>query len=110
MYTKSIIQQRIEAFQIKNDFRLALENLMNKYTIDDSVFVYNNGLKEIVEGYFIENGEYTDLATAISECDVNTMGIRVVENKFYIGSIHNKISECEDNKPIFDIKRLENIR
>ena len=39
MYTKSIIQQTIEALRAKDNFRAAIESLMEKYNIEDSVFV-----------------------------------------------------------------------
>ena len=42
MYTKSIIQQTAENLKLKDNFRMALENLMEKYNIEDSVFIYKN--------------------------------------------------------------------
>ena len=48
MYTKSIIQQRIEELHEKDSFRIAIESLMEKYNIEDSVFVFKNGnMREI---------------------------------------------------------------
>ena len=111
MYTKNIIQQTIEKLQEKNSFRIAIENLMEKYNIEDSVFVFRNGnMREVVEGYFATNTDYNNLSEAISDCDPRTMGIRVMGDKFQVGTIHNRISECEENKKVFDLQRLENVR
>ena len=44
MLTKSKIQLLKEHYAIANDYREGLENLMNKYLIEDSVFVYKNGI------------------------------------------------------------------
>lgn len=111
MFTKSIIQQTVEAMQIKNDFRAAIENLMEKYNIEDSVFAFYDGsMHEIVEGYFVTEKEFTNLNEAVSACDINTMGIRVMGNQFQVGTVHSKISECATDKKVFDLKRLENIR
>lgn len=111
MFTKSIIQQTVEAMQLKSDFIVALENLMDKYYIEDSVFVLKNGsLREVVEGYFVTEKEFDNINEAISECDVTNMGIRVMRDTFQIGTIQSKISECAPDKKVFDLKRLENIR
>jgi hypothetical protein len=111
MYTKSIIQQTIEKLQEKDSFRIALENLMDKYTIEDSVFIFRNGnMREVVEGYFVTTNEYVDIAEAISDCDIKTMGIRVMGDKFQVGTIHARISECANDKTVFDLQRLENVR
>lgn len=112
MYTKSIIQQTVETMRAKDNFRTAIEQLMEKYNIEDSVFVLKNGfMHEVVEGYFVTENEYTDLSEAMSSCDINTMGIRVIGNTFQTGKIYNRLSECADtNKNVFDLKRLEDVR
>lgn len=112
MYTKSIIQQTVEALRVKENYRAAIENLMERYNIEDSVFVLKNGfLHEAVSGYFAVENIYDSLEKAVSECDMNTMGIRVMNNKiFQTGKIHRNISECDEDKAIFDLDRLEDIR
>lgn len=112
MNTKSIIQQIFEAFQLKNTFKIALEKLMDKYTIEDSVFLFKNGtLHEATEGYFEVEKEFDSLNEAISNCNVHTNGIRVTNNsKFTVGSIRKTISECNSEAQVFDLDRLENIR
>lgn len=112
MYTKSIIQQTVETMRAKYNFRTAIEQLMEKYNIEDSVFVLKNGfMHEVVEGYFVTENEYTNLAEAMSNCDINTMGIRIMGESFQTGKIYSRLSECADaNKKVFDLKRLEDVR
>ena len=111
MYTKSIIQQRIEAIRAKDDYRMALESLMDKYTIEDSVFVYRNGkLFEATEGYFNVESIYDSLERAISECDMTTMGIRVVNNKrFETGKLYKSLLECNNDNQTLDLYSLKSI-
>lgn len=111
MYTKSIIQQTIESLRFKDNFRIALENMMEKYNIEDSVFIMKNGfLHEAVDGYFVVENNYEDLAEAISACDMRNMGIRILGGIFQTGKIYNRISECEPGKKVFDLSRLEDVR
>ena len=111
MFTKSIIQQTVEAMQVKNNFKIAIEQLMEKYNVEDSVFVFYEGsIHEVVEGYFVTENEYDNLNDAISECNINTMGIRIMGNNFQTGTIHTKISECAEDKKVFDLRRLQSVR
>ena len=111
MYTKSIIQQTVEAMQAKAAFKNSIEALMEKYNIEDSVFAFHNGtMHEVVEGYFVTEKEFDNISEAISACDINSMGIRVMGNNFQVGTLHNKISECTSDKKVFDLKRLECVR
>jgi hypothetical protein len=112
MYTKSIIQQTVETIRAKENFRSAIEQLLEKYNIEDSVFVLKNGfMHEVVEGYFVTENEYESLDEAMSNCDINTMGIRIIGNIFQTGKLYNRLSECADsNKKVFDLKRLGDVR
>lgn len=111
MYTRSVIQQIAENVKAKDNFKVAIMQLMEKYNIEDSVFILKNGfLHEVVEGYFATEAEFNNLNEAISACDINTMGIRVMGNSFQTGKVHNRLSECADDKKVFDLKRLEDIR
>jgi hypothetical protein len=84
---------------------------MEKYNIEDSVFIFKNGnMREVVEGYFATTAEYDNLAEAISDCDPYTMAIRVIGENFQVGTIHNSISECTNNSKVFDLQRLEIVR
>ena len=113
MYTKSIIQQNVELLNAKNNFRTAIESLMNKYIIEDSVFVTHKSgnIYEVTKGYFVTENEYNNLQEAISACDINNMGIRVKNNEiFQIGTLHLSLNECDENKNVFDLNHLETVR
>ena len=110
MYTKSTIHQIREGFEIANNFRNSLNDIMEKYTIEDSVFIFrNNQLFEATSGYFECCNEYDNIMDAVRDCygNYNTMGIRVIDNKtFETGKIYKTISECNHEKKILDIDCL----
>ena len=112
MYTKSIIQQTVESLRAKENFKMAIENLMEKYNIEDSVFILKNGfLYEAVEGYFNVDFVYDSLDKAISESDINTMAIRVMNNKiFQTGKLYKTLSECSENSQVLDLYCLTAVR
>ena len=112
MYTKSIIQQTVEILKAKDNYRSAIEDLMEKYNIEDSVFVFKNGsLYEATEGYFNVDSVYDSLTRAISESDINTMAIRVMNNKiFQTGKLYKTISECSEDSQVFDLYCLTAVR
>ena len=111
MYTKSLIKQTVEALRVKDNFRTSICNLMEKYTIEDSVFTLKNGfLHEVVDGYFVTENEYHSLDEAVAACDLTTMGVRVMGNVFQTGKLYTRLTECEEGKKVFDLKRLEDIR
>lgn len=112
MYTKSIIQQTIEALRAKENFKAAIENLMEKYNIEDSVFVLKNGfLCEATEGYFNVEFVYDSLDKAISESNVNNLAVRVMNNNvFQTGKLYNTLSECKEDSSVLDLYRLAAVR
>lgn len=112
MYTKSLIQQKLDNISIKNTFNETLTDIMNKYNIEDSIFVMtNNGTKELTSGYFVVEKEYSNIDDAINAFNIKSNGIRIVENKiFQVGSIYNNISQCPKDKQIFDVGSLEYVR
>lgn len=113
MYTKSKIQLIREAIAIASNYRERLENLMEKYTIEDSVFAYNGEVLEVTQGYFVVKSTHTDLKEAIRECngDFLNNGIRIINNKeFVVGEIRKKFMDCDKESKIFDINRLTDIR
>ena len=113
MYTKSIIQQNVENFKAKNNFRTAMESLMDKYTIEDSVFTAHKtgDIYEAVRGYFVVDNEYDNLQEAVSSCNVNNMCVRIINNeKFQTGTLHMSLNECDTTKNVFDLSSLETVR
>lgn len=108
MFTKSKIQQILEAREVKNQFMESLQYLMEKYNIEDSIFSYSGKLVEVTKGYFEVGEEYSNIKEAIANYK-DGMGIRVMNNKtFQLGNIHLLISECDKNKTIMDIDRYVN--
>ena len=114
MWTKSKIQLIKESIELMNDYKSGLENLMNKYTIEDSIFVYNNGMvHEATQGYFVETSKHDNILEAIKSCnnDFSSNGIRIIENKeFIVGHIKKNLVECSQDNKVFDINRLTDIR
>lgn len=114
MQTKSNIQLIKEAIERKEAFRESISNIMEKYTIEDSVFTWKNGLLECTDGYFEVISEHTNLDEAVKEATSTfalISGIRVMNNtNFQVGIIRNRISECDEHTKVFDLKRLENVR
>lgn len=114
MLTKSKIQLIKESLAMANDYREGLENLTNKYTIEDSVFVYAGGMvHEATQGYFVEKSKHDSIQEAIRHCngEFNKYGIRVVNNKeFIVGEIKRNLVECDKDATVFDINRLTDIR
>jgi hypothetical protein len=85
---------------------------MEKYNIEDSVFVFNNGfLREAVEGYFNVEYVYDSLDKAISESDSKNLVVRVINNSvFQTGKLYNTLSECKDDSRVLDLYRLIAVR
>ena len=110
MQTKSNIQLIKEAINLRNSFKDSLNNLMDKYTIEDSVFMYNGGVKEVCKGYFEVIAENDSLQTSINEMtDVNE-AIRIINNeKFQRGIVHQFLNECTEGSQIFDIESIEEL-
>lgn len=108
MYTKSKIQLINEALLLKSEFESGLKNIMEKYQVEDSIFIYNKNVYEATKGYFVINEEYSDLHEAISNCNIFQQGIRIIDNsKYQVGYIFNSLSECPKDKQILDIDCLE---
>lgn len=109
MYTKSKIQQIIESIEMKNNFKDGLKNLMEKYNIEDSIFVsYCGNTKEVTGGYFTIREEVDSIDKAVELCDIRTEGIRIMENqKFQIGCVCGLLSACPKSGKILDIDKIK---
>ena len=107
MFTKSKIQQILESREHINNFSESLSYIMEKYNIEDSIFIYSNGsAKEVTKGYFEVIGEYNSIKESMKDIDLNTMGIRIINNdKFQLGNVKKLISECDREKTIMDINK-----
>lgn len=114
MLTKSKIQLVRESLELANNYKESLNNLIDKYMIEDNIFIYkNNQLFEVTEGYFEIINTFDNIHDAVKECLLdNTMkGIRVIKNStFEVGYIKRLLSECGKDSKILDIDRLEKVR
>jgi hypothetical protein len=115
MDTMSKIQKQRLLIESLGEFQTALNSMMDKYLIEDSIFIYkNSSLFEVTKGYFVQIGESEDLKEVLSMIkyeDYNKVGIRVLENeKFQLGWIKSSLYECSNDETVFDIDRMLNIR
>ena len=98
MYTKSKIQQTLELIEMKQNFKEAVNNILEKYQVEDSIFTWNKWLNEATRGYFVVEGEFDNLNDAISK---GGMTIRVINNeKFQTGTIYNQPNLCPEGKEV----------
>ena len=109
MKTTSKIYDAIQHFQSLSKFNESLNELMEKYNIEDSVFVYENGLKEVCNGYFVPLATFESLEEALGTYLYGN-GIRILNNKeFQLGEVHKYLHECESADKIFDIELLKEV-
>ena len=102
MWTRSKIQMIKENLNYKDNFRNAINSLMEKYTIEDSIFAYKNELFEVTRGYFDHVNNYNSLNEAINNIG-DGMVIRVKNNQeFEIGYLRTYLNECKSDR-ILDI-------
>lgn len=98
MLTKSKIQLIQENEERVTSFREAINNLMDKYMIEDNIFAFEGlQLMEVTKGYFEVKNEYNTLKEALQEIKADSrLCIRVKENnKFFTGYMRQYLSECK---------------
>ena len=95
MNVVSNIHNMLNFIETKSEFKEGLNNLMEKYNVEDSIFSYNNGIvNEVCRGYFVENTEYNSLDEAISNMNNLNQCIRIINNeKFVLGDVHTTLNE-----------------
>ena len=95
MNVVSNIHNMLNFIETKSEFKEGLNNLMEKYNVEDSIFSYNNGaVNEVCHGYFVENTEYNSLDEAISNMNNLNQCIRIINNeKFVLGDVHTTLNE-----------------
>lgn len=106
MFTKSLIQQQIERENLLESFEEYMNDLMDKYTIEDGVFSMSksNAVVEAVRGYFVENNEYDNIRKSLEDAG---NAIRVINNeKFVSGTIYENLNSCPQDKKILDLQTL----
>ena len=100
----SKIQQTLYNIKIKECFVERLNELMEKYNIEDSIFqLINNNIKERTSGYFEVISEHETFEDAMNNW--NGQAIRIINNKkFQLGNVKVLLSECNKESVIFDIE------
>lgn len=96
-----------ELNNIAYNYKVLLEQLMDKYNIAGSIFmIKNQELNEVENGYFEVVKECDDLNEAVKECwgKFNERGIMIIENeKFLVGEVKSQLTQCNRENKIFDV-------
>lgn len=111
MFTKSLIQQQMEVIEERTNFEAQLNELLEAYNVEDSIFHQTSkGMEELTNGYFCEKSKFETLHEAIREM-TNNQAIRIIENQeFILGDIHYSLTNCMDSEKVYDVEFSENIR
>lgn len=101
MYNKSKIQTICENIEYSNKMKSEIKDFINKYYIEDSIFIYNKGIYECESGYFepiMETDNIDDLLD-----NVVGKAFRVSGDKYQIGNIYKHITDAENINKVFEI-------
>lgn len=99
MQTKSNIQIIAETLQAKNNFFSSLYDITEKYNIEDNVFCcgMNGKLEEPKKGYFGQVKTYENLTEAAKDFNVFTQGIRIKDNKIFVGNLYKSLDQITES-------------
>jgi len=110
MNCKSLIQLQLERNQIVENFKHSLANITEQYTVNGNVFGIMYGKPyEKTSGYFVVESEKDELQEAIKEMDSLDKYIRIVENKYQVGEVYSRLSDCPEGK-VVDIETQSVVR
>jgi len=111
MWTKSAIQMQIESIQERAKFASDINKLLESYRIDDGVFgVSHNNTYELSRGYFVEDKTFDDMATLIKEMNQTSQAVRITGGKFILGTVYESLADTPEDKPVFSIEFLEDVK
>lgn len=110
MNTKSTIQIIAEQIELKNQFFEHLTSLCESYTIENNVFVCNEhgNAQELKEGYYGELKAYDSLKDLKEDFNPYMQGIRVCEDKYYVGNLYSKLSDVKEDC-VYDLAAAQKI-
>ena len=99
MQTKSNIQIIAETLQAKNNFFGSLYNITEKYNIEDNVFCCGRcgEPEEPKEGYFGQIKACKNLTEAAKDFNIFTQGIRVKDNKIFVGNLYKSLDQVNES-------------
>lgn len=111
MFTKSLIQQKLEMVRLLESFKKSLNGMMDQYIIENAFFgISNQGMYEATKGYFVASKEYDNLDEAVRDMKCNQF-IQVLENKkFVVGDINSQLSNCPEESHVYDVEFLCEVR
>ena len=98
----------IEELHKKSSFENNMNELMEKYTITDSVFSNKDGKAvENVTGYFVKENEFEDLPEAMKKFNSYEQSVRIMENKkFQTGKVYKTYESCPEGSSILDLDNM----
>lgn len=102
---------RIDVIEAKYRFETELKDILEKYTVNDNVIIYNGSKAiDLQEGYFVPQKECETIEEAVRVMDLNSQAIRIIEGKkFIVGDCYKSLCECLSCENVFSIERLENV-
>lgn len=111
MWTKSFIQLQVESIQERAKFANDITKILENYQIQDGVFGITNGnTYELSTGYFVECKSFDTIDQLIKEMNQKTQAVRITEGKFILGDVYNTLYDAPNNKTIFSIEFLEDVK
>ena len=90
-----------------------LKQIFNKqkYQIPDGVFgISNNNTYELSSGYFVEEKTFDTIDQLIKEMNQSHQAVRITEGKFILGNVYSRLSEISEDKKVFSIEFLDDVR
>lgn len=110
MYTKSILQTKLEEINFKDKFVSEAYKFMEGHKCDDVFISYNsanNKVEEVICGYYQSIRQFDTIVEAIEFIKPGNV-IRIIENKlFEVGVWKKTITECIENRCVTNIENYE---
>jgi hypothetical protein len=111
MWTKSFIQLQVESIQERAKFANDITKILEKYQIQDGVFgIINNNTYELSSGYFVEEQTFDTIDQLIKEMNQSHQAVRITEGKFILGNVYTCLSDIPEDKKVFSIEFLDDVR
>lgn len=108
MNTKSAIQLVAEALEAKSNFFEGLKELLEKYDVQNNVFVWGSTLPyhELTEGYFGEVAQFDTIEKAAGDFNIFCQGLWINNGKYIVGNVYRNLSDVKEER-IIDLKNSQ---
>ena len=112
MNTISNIQKFLQTVDAKERFKNSIYDIIENYSVQGNIFASdcNGNVIEAMTGYFVEEKEYSNLNECVKDMNINKQAVRVVENKFVLGTLERQLSSCNETKKVIDVQYLQYVR